>query len=622
MTPEKWARLEVLFERALELPASERTRFAEEACGDDQELRSELHKLLENTTETDSFLKHPALLDVQTSTWTSGDTVLDRFQIVRLVGRGGMGEVYEARDPVLNQRVALKTILPEAARDPQVLARFKQEINLARKVTDPHVSRIYEIFTEPTPFLTMEFLEGVTLSHKIRSDGRVPECESRCIALQLCQALQAAHKAGVVHRDFKSGNVMVNVGEGGLLAVVTDFGLATMMARPDSKTVTAVLTRRGAIMGTVPYMAPEQLEGGVAEPATDLYALGIVFYEMLTGKTPFPSASPMAAAVERLKQRPDPPSKLVPGLDTVWDRVIGQCLEYEKEKRPASAAEVVALLECRTPPPVLKVSRTVPRRLVFALVPALLLLGGGFFARAHWGAKYHPPSADAQKWYDDGTTALRDGTYLKAATALQRAISMDSKFVLAHARLADAYTELDYTDKAMREMIQASSLELLKDLPGIDRDYVEAVRSTIAGDFPGAVRKYRQILDALPTAAKAFGLVDLGRAYEKANQTQSAADAYASASQKAHEYPASFLRLGIMESRLDHLGSAKAAFETAATLYRASSNLEGEAEVAYQQGLAATNQGRLKPARIYIDQAFRTRARFTVPNSKCGLYCS
>jgi serine/threonine protein kinase/tetratricopeptide (TPR) repeat protein len=604
MTPQRWAQIKELFERAMELDPSERARFAEHACAGDQELRREVLRLLDNDIEAESFLSNPPVPAYQPCSWPAGKIILDRFRIIRFVGRGGMGEVYEAQDLALNQRVALKTILPEVARDSRILARFKQEITLARKVTDPHVSRIYELFTDSAPFLTMEFLEGLTLSKRIRSRGSLPEAEARVIALQLCQALEAAHRAGVVHRDFKSGNIMVSTRNGEPWAVVTDFGLATMMVLPEAETATGALTRPGAILGTTPYMAPEQLEGGAVAPATDLYALGIVLYEMLTGRTPFPSATPIAAAMERLKNQPDPPSSVVPGLSRVWDGVIKQCLEYEKEKRPRSAGEVAEKLSSGQRPATIRQKWRTSRRSVGALIVGLLVLGGSLAGWTRWGNNtYRPPSRDAQNRYDEGTAALHEGTYLKAARALERAVMFDKNFVLAHARLADAYTELEYTDKAKDEMVQASSLELLKNLPQVDKDYVEAVRATIARDFPAAVERYERILKALPSSGKAFGLVDLGRAYEKAGQDPEAVTTYERAASEASEYPASFLRLGVLYGRKKRRREADIAFSHAESLYAASSNLEGQAEVEYQEAQVAGDQEQLTLAQTFAQKA-------------------
>ena len=614
MTPEKWALLKELFDRAVEVDRSEWARFAEKACPGDEDLQRELLRLLENDAEADSFWSYKPVPKLG-ATWSPGTLVMGRFRIVRFVGRGGMGEVYEAGDQVLNQKVALKTIRPEVAGDARMLARFKQEINLARKVTDPHISRIHEIFTGPTPFLTMEFLEGVTLSQKIVRDGPLPESEARCIALQLCQALEAAHKAGVVHRDFKSGNVMVSTAQDGSpWAVVTDFGLATSIVLPEAETVTGGLTRPGAIMGTPLYMAPEQLEGGVATPATDLYALGIVLYEMLTGRTPFASGTPIVAAMARLKHRPDPPSSLVPGVSRLWDQVISRCLQYDATQRPHSADEVAAMLSGHSVGLRSFAAPTLSRARALVAVCVLLLSILGFVAWRRWPPSYHPPSSGAQQWYDAGTAALREGTFLKAALALQHATQLDPNFVLAHARLADAWTELDYTDKAKDEMLLAASPELSRGLPSIDVRYVEAVRATITNDYVGAIKLYQSILNDLPQAERAFGLVDLGRAYEKAMQDQPAVTAYEQAKARAPEYPACFLRLGILYGRHKRQADAAAAFHRADDLYRASSNLEGHAEVEFQEGLIASDQGHLVRARNLTSSALE--AARAIPNKQ------
>jgi serine/threonine protein kinase/tetratricopeptide (TPR) repeat protein len=300
-----------------------------------------------------------------------------RFKVVRLIGRGGMGEVYEARDLELHERVALKTIRPEIASDPKTLARFKQEIHLARRVTHPNVCRMYDLeryepsepsSNAPISFLTMELLEGETLSARLRHRGRMPPEEAISLIHQMAEGLAAAHRVGVIHLDFKPGNVILVLEEAtgadsrslsdqttesleqaiiarpppqrALRVVITDFGLARAAEAADSTydgSSSASLARQ--IIGTPAYMAPEQLEGRIVTPATDVYALGLVIYEMITGQEPFPGNP-----YDRLRALPPSPRALVPGLDPRWEHTILRSLEANPGQRFQTAGEVVQAL--------------------------------------------------------------------------------------------------------------------------------------------------------------------------------------------------------------------------------------------------------------------------------------
>ncbi len=296
--------------------------------------------------------------------------LLDRFRIVRFIGRGGMGEVYEAEDLHLG-RIALKTIRTDLAGKAQVLARFRQEVQMARKVTSTSVCRIHELFTLPpgdrrgaAAFLTMEFLEGVTLAERLERDGPLPLEEAEATALQLCAAVRAIHDAGVIHRDLKSRNVMLVPRNGTTQAVVMDLGLARESAvAPDGE---AGLTVPGAVLGTPQYMAPEQFEGTQVTPATDIYALGVLLYEVATGKTPFRGATPMGMAVRRAK-RPTPASSVREKLPRHWDAVINRCLEFDPALRYQAANDVAEALRGRR---VLRVWRMVGYAAAALLVAA------------------------------------------------------------------------------------------------------------------------------------------------------------------------------------------------------------------------------------------------------------
>lgn len=276
--------------------------------------------------------------------------VAGRYRIVRLLGRGGMGEVFEADDLELGGRVALKTILPKIARNERAIERFKQEIHLARQVTHPNVCRIYDLaYHQPDEgpailFLTMELLEGETLEQRLRRNGRMTEHEALPVIRQMAHALNAAHEAGVVHRDFKSANVLLIPTKIGLRAVITDFGLA----HSDSAVESSAQGSAGGLTGTPAYVAPEQLEGGPVGPRADLYALGVVLYEVLTGSVPFLGSSRVETAMMRLERAPVAPSQLVPTLDPRWEAAILRCLQRRPADRFATALEVLDAFQPRT----------------------------------------------------------------------------------------------------------------------------------------------------------------------------------------------------------------------------------------------------------------------------------
>jgi tetratricopeptide (TPR) repeat protein/tRNA A-37 threonylcarbamoyl transferase component Bud32 len=283
------------------------------------------------------------------------ETVAGRYRVVSFLAHGGMGEVYEVEDLVLRERVALKTVRPETGADGLAVERFRREIQLARKVTHPNVCRIFDVSYHQPPamgsgqetiFLTMELLRGETLSERLRRGGPLSPGEALPIARQICLGLEAAHQVGIVHRDLKPGNVVLVAARGGVRAVVTDFGLARLATGHDPGAPT--LTTAGGLVGTPAYLAPEQLDGGEITTAVDIYALGIVLYEMATGTVPFLGDSLLATAVKRLKEDPVSPRVHAPNLDGRWEAAILRCLERAPAARFATALDVAAALAGET----------------------------------------------------------------------------------------------------------------------------------------------------------------------------------------------------------------------------------------------------------------------------------
>src|SRR5258707_15861757 len=265
-----------------------------------------------------------------------GTVLGDRYEILALLGQGGMGAVYKARDTELDPLVALKIIRPELTTNPEILKRFKQELILARQVTHRNVIRIFDLGqADGFKFITMEYLEGQDLRVVLREKGKLtPESAARVI-LQICRALEAAHGEGVIHRDLKPQNIMLDANG---RAYVMDFGIARSAYLPG-------MTQTGALIGTPEYMSPEQARGEKLDERSDIFSLGVIFYEILTGKSPYAADTPLGTLWKRMQETVTPPSELEPSLPLPLNEIVVRALEIEPEKRFASAREMAHQLE-------------------------------------------------------------------------------------------------------------------------------------------------------------------------------------------------------------------------------------------------------------------------------------
>ncbi|MDH4272566.1 MAG: protein kinase, partial [Candidatus Aminicenantes bacterium] len=265
-----------------------------------------------------------------------GSTFAERYQIIEELGKGGMGRVYRALDKKLNEEIAVKFIRPELAQDPQTVKRFRTELKAARQVIHKNVARMFDLNEEGgIPYITMEYVRGENLKSLIRKVGRLDAKQAVPIAKQVAEGLAEAHRTGVIHRDLKPHNIMIDE-EGA--ARITDFGLASLK-KPDD----ATLTSPG--MGTPAYVSPEQVEGAATDGRSDLYSLGIVLYEMFTGRTPFQGDTPYSVALKRLTKAPPDPRGIQPDIPEALVQIIMKCLEREREKRYQSAEEMILDLE-------------------------------------------------------------------------------------------------------------------------------------------------------------------------------------------------------------------------------------------------------------------------------------
>jgi eukaryotic-like serine/threonine-protein kinase len=366
MTPELWVELKKLYHELVDLDAEERERRL--AAIPDQALRNEAISLIQAGSLRSSFAAglqeererilaqfDAVMAPVENMaialnsgaglrTFNSGDMLASRYEIVDFLGQGGMGEVYEAEDRDLGERIAIKVIRPEAW-DKAWPERFRREVQLSRRVTHSNVCRVFDIERHQQEereniFLTMELVRGETLAARLKQGGRMSVSEALPIALQLCSALDAAHQADILHRDFKCGNVMLDGSGEQIRAVVTDFGTARLMASASGSMHTAT----GGIAGTPVYMSPEQLEGKELTPASDIYSLGLVLYEMVTGLRPFRAESTWAEAMKRLKDDPEPPISVAPEIGEDWNSTILRSLERDPDRRFCSAQQVAESL--------------------------------------------------------------------------------------------------------------------------------------------------------------------------------------------------------------------------------------------------------------------------------------
>jgi serine/threonine-protein kinase len=321
-----------------------------------------------------------------------GRLVAGRYRIIALLGKGGMGEVYRADDLTLGQAVAMKFLPDDAARDEGLLERFRNEVRMARRVSHPNVCRVYDVGeVEGQTFFTMEYVDGEDLASLLRRIGRLPPDKALDIARHLCAGLAAAHAKGVLHRDLKPANIMLD-GRGQV--VITDFGLAGVADEIRGPEVRS---------GTPAYMAPEQLAGKEVSPRSDIYALGLVLYEVFTGKRAFAEKLAGAAAGHTHGDRtPSRPSSVVKDLDPIVEKVILRCLEVEPTARPATALAVAAampggdplaaaLAAGETPSPQLvaasgETAGLRPRVAVACLITTLLGLAIGTYQTIRYGA--------------------------------------------------------------------------------------------------------------------------------------------------------------------------------------------------------------------------------------------
>jgi serine/threonine protein kinase/Tol biopolymer transport system component len=342
MEAERWRQVEALYDAASRLTAAERTSFLDDSCGGDRELRAEVESLLTYDVPAAAFIERPALdvaARLMAAEWPAAahsltGTTVAHFQVMRTLGEGGMGVVYEALDTRLGRTVALKFLPPWAVSNPQARARFEREARAASALNHPNICTIYSVQDHGgVPFIEMERLEGATVRERLtRQPFAIAEVVT--LAIQIADALEAAHGRGIVHRDLKPANIFCT--ERGA-AKILDFGVATLASAPDATP--------GAVIGTAGYMSPEQAAGKAVDARSDLFSLGAVLYELATGRAAFQGTSAAAIRDAVVAADPSPPRRVNPAVPAALERVILKALDKDPDRRYQRAADLRADLE-------------------------------------------------------------------------------------------------------------------------------------------------------------------------------------------------------------------------------------------------------------------------------------
>ncbi|MBA2503475.1 MAG: tetratricopeptide repeat protein [Pyrinomonadaceae bacterium] len=566
-----------------------------------------------------------------------GQTV-SHYRIMELLGEGGMGAVYAAEDTLLHRRVAVK--FPSRTPDEHGWrTRFLREARLVSSLNHPYIAAIYDYgeTSDGRPFIVMELVPGETL-HALLIKGELTVARSLKIIEDVAEALGEAHSRGIVHRDVKPSNIIVDARS---RVKVLDFGLSKQLAGDrlatinlDAETIVGTRTASGVILGTPLYLSPEQAKSADVDARSDLFALGALLYECVAGRSPFSGSNTLEIIAQVIHFDPPPPSQFNPDVPPELDRITLRALAKNPTDRYQTSDELLADLRAihansdfadrrHTPRPTSQAATTLatasaspslspslsyalqrPRLSIAMLVFILLIAFAGVWTLARWRGvrEMHQPAPEAEVWYKRGADSLRDGAYYGASKSFERAVEIDNKFALAHARLAEVLMEMDNTERAKDELLQVSELVPERTaLPQQDALYLDAIMAVALRNYEQAIEAYRKIASLSPDDAQVH--VDLGRAYEKTDRINDAIASYSEATRRNAEYATAYLRLGVLYGRQRDLARADSNFTRADALYQAAGNVEGRTEVFYQRGSLYDRIGKVKEAGAFLQQA-------------------
>jgi serine/threonine-protein kinase len=556
-------------------------------------------------------------------------TTISHYRVLGQIGEGGMGVVYVAEDTRFGRRVAIK--IPHAGKEEShYRARFLREARAVSKLNHRNIATIYDMgqTDDGRPYIVMELVSGQTLGDILAGDG-LSVARSVEVIREVAEALSEAHAHKIIHRDVKPSNVIIN--EKGEVKVL-DFGLAKQLEEDGTKSLAlSEHTRSDVVIGTPLYLSPEQARGGKVDPRSDLFALGALLYECVSGRPAFSGANVIEIGAQVLHFDPPPPSRFNPRVTGEIDRLVKRALAKKPEDRFQNAKEFageLARVRARIPDSdstrtrrlagvesltrssafitmaeTLRRPRISPLTLIASTAALALVALGLYFV---FRRPVHVPDPKAVALYEQGVEAMREGSYFKATGLLKQAVEVDDKYALAHARLAEAWSELDYLDRAKDEMIVVTPL----DISALEREdalYFDAVRATVSRRYAEAVKNYEELVRLNPLPQR---LVDLGRAYIKNENAAKAVESFTQAASRDEFYAAASLSLGTLHARAKNLPGATAAFDRAEKLYALAKNREGEGEVHYQRGRLFVELGKKDEAGRELQQA-RDIARST-----------
>jgi tetratricopeptide (TPR) repeat protein/predicted Ser/Thr protein kinase len=528
---------------------------------------------------------------------------LSKYELVRPLGSGGWGEVYLARDRVLQRQVAIKFVSSARLADPDAERRLVREARAAAALDHPAICSVYDVLTDKgRTCIVMQYVDGETLAERLKR-GQLDPSEAVTLALRIAEALAAAHAAGVVHRDLKPQNVMLmHDGRPKLL----DFGIAQTHFPPDviasveTHTATGTL-HTGAIVGTPAYMSPEQVLRKSVDGRSDLFSLGAVLYECLTAQPAFLAATDVETWARVVYAAPPAPSSINRAVTPEIDAIVAKLLAKEPGDRFASAVDAVAALQALGGRGTREGMS--PRKLAFASAAVILAIAlTGFMAwRFTRPRMLTAPPPDAAKWYAIGTEHLREGAYYSAESAFEEAVKPPASYPQAWAGLAEAQAELDDSAEALRSLLRASDLLKTGLVPAADRDTIESIDAFVRRDFALALARYQKIAAAHPSDPGAW--LDVGRVSEAADSPTEAKAAYERAVGVQPQYAPAHLRLGRIAATELRKSDALREFAEAERLYIAASDYEGRTETLLLRASLLVNIGDLEGARQNLSSA-------------------
>jgi serine/threonine protein kinase len=565
-----------------------------------------------------------------------GQTI-SHYRILDKIGEGGMGVVYLAEDTVLGRHVAIKTLTEGGLGRQHFRTRFLREARAVSALSHANIATIYDYGETPQgdPYIVMEFVRGETLAdliskHKLTIERAVE------IIIDVARALGEAHRHGIVHRDVKPSNIAIT--ESGQVKVL-DFGLAKQVDT-DSETnsrkqsIVPTQTREGVMLGTPMYLSPEQAMGISVDARSDLFSLGSVLYECVTGQPPFVGSSPIDICAKVIRDDPAPPSSLNPSVLPDLDRISLKSLAKKPDERYQSAE--LCIEDLRAAERVLK-NRTLTdtngtsftlknatkrvqqslRRLnlwsvyrnsrpLMAAILAVLAVTAAIVLWQKLRPKAYILDNSVQALYDQGVRAMHQGAFFRASKNFERVVEQDEGFALGHGRLAEAYAELDFSDRAMSHLLRAT--QLVPDPSGLetrDRLKLQAVTEVVNRNFSKAVELYKDLVEVTTYEQKPPALIDLGRAYQKNDQPDMALQAYLEASKLDPTYAAAFVNSGVIYGRQQRWAEADSAFEKASKLFDTNNEIEGQAEIALQKAVILTQQGKVSDAEEQLKKALQ-----------------